>query len=71
MSDRLLAAAARSKELEAAASDLRCEIEQVRLARDELLRERDAKIEVRPESRVARWYIFKHKIPIWVNFGGT
>jgi hypothetical protein len=21
-------------------------------------------------SRVARWYIFKPKIPIWVNFGG-
>jgi hypothetical protein len=21
-------------------------------------------------SRVARWFIFKHKIPIWVNFGG-
>jgi hypothetical protein len=20
--------------------------------------------------RVARWYIFKPKIPIWVNFGG-
>jgi hypothetical protein len=22
-------------------------------------------------DRVARWYIFKPKIPIWVNFGGT
>jgi hypothetical protein len=22
------------------------------------------------QSRVARWYIFKPKIPIWVNFGG-
>jgi hypothetical protein len=22
-------------------------------------------------SRVARWYIFKPKIPIWVNFGGS
>jgi hypothetical protein len=22
-------------------------------------------------SRVARWYIFKPKIPIWENFGGT
>jgi hypothetical protein len=21
-------------------------------------------------GRVARWYIFKPKIPIWVNFGG-
>jgi hypothetical protein len=21
-------------------------------------------------TRVARWYIFKQKIPIWVNFGG-
>jgi hypothetical protein len=21
-------------------------------------------------ARVARWYIFKPKIPIWVNFGG-
>jgi hypothetical protein len=21
--------------------------------------------------RVARWYIFKRKIPIWVNFGGS
>jgi hypothetical protein len=21
--------------------------------------------------RVARWFIFKPKIPIWVNFGGT
>jgi hypothetical protein len=23
------------------------------------------------ESRVARWQIFKPKIPIWVNFGGS
>jgi hypothetical protein len=22
------------------------------------------------KTRVARWYIFKPKIPIWVNFGG-
>jgi hypothetical protein len=22
-------------------------------------------------SRVARWYIFKPKIPFWENFGGT
>jgi hypothetical protein len=22
------------------------------------------------QSRVARWFIFKPKIPIWVNFGG-
>jgi hypothetical protein len=22
------------------------------------------------QSRVARWFIFKAKIPIWVNFGG-
>jgi hypothetical protein len=22
------------------------------------------------ESRVARWFVFKPKIPIWVNFGG-
>jgi hypothetical protein len=22
-------------------------------------------------ARVARWYIFKPKIPIWVNFGGS
>jgi hypothetical protein len=22
------------------------------------------------QSRVARWFIFKQKIPIWVNFGG-
>jgi hypothetical protein len=22
------------------------------------------------ESRVARWFIFKPKIPIWDNFGG-
>jgi hypothetical protein len=22
------------------------------------------------QSRVAKWYIFKPKIPIWVNFGG-
>jgi hypothetical protein len=22
-------------------------------------------------SRVARWFIFKPKIPIWVNFGGS
>jgi hypothetical protein len=21
-------------------------------------------------SRVARWFLFKPKIPIWVNFGG-
>jgi hypothetical protein len=21
-------------------------------------------------GRVARWYIFKPKVPIWVNFGG-
>jgi hypothetical protein len=24
-----------------------------------------------PQGRVARWYIFKHKIPIWVNLGGS
>jgi hypothetical protein len=23
-----------------------------------------------PEARVARWFLFKKKIPIWVNFGG-
>jgi hypothetical protein len=23
-----------------------------------------------PGSRVARWFIFEPKIPIWVNFGG-
>jgi hypothetical protein len=23
-----------------------------------------------PEARVARWFLFKTKIPIWVNFGG-
>jgi hypothetical protein len=22
-------------------------------------------------ARVARWYFFKQKIPIWVNFGGS
>jgi hypothetical protein len=22
------------------------------------------------DSRVARWFLFKPKIPIWVNFGG-
>jgi hypothetical protein len=22
------------------------------------------------ECRVARWFLFKPKIPIWVNFGG-
>jgi hypothetical protein len=22
------------------------------------------------ESRVARWFVFKPKIPLWVNFGG-
>jgi hypothetical protein len=21
-------------------------------------------------SRVARWFVFKPKIPIWINFGG-
>jgi hypothetical protein len=25
---------------------------------------------VRVHSRVARWFVFKTKIPIWVNFGG-
>jgi hypothetical protein len=25
----------------------------------------------RPFTRVARWHIFKPKIPIWVNFGGS
>jgi hypothetical protein len=24
-----------------------------------------------PEIRVARWFVFKTKIPIWVNFGGS
>jgi hypothetical protein len=24
----------------------------------------------RVPSRVARWFLFKPKIPIWVNFGG-
>jgi hypothetical protein len=28
------------------------------------------KSKARMEFRVARWYIFKPKIPIWVNFGG-
>jgi hypothetical protein len=23
-----------------------------------------------PKSRVAGWFVFKPKIPIWVNFGG-
>jgi hypothetical protein len=23
-----------------------------------------------PAGRVARWFVFKPKIPIWVNFGG-
>jgi hypothetical protein len=23
------------------------------------------------ETRVARWFVFKPKIPIWVNFGGS
>jgi hypothetical protein len=23
------------------------------------------------ESRVARWFVFKQKIPIWANFGDT
>jgi hypothetical protein len=23
-----------------------------------------------PKNRVARWYIFKPKIPIWLTFGG-
>jgi hypothetical protein len=23
------------------------------------------------KPRVARWYIFKPKIPVWVNFGGS
>jgi hypothetical protein len=23
------------------------------------------------ENRVARWYIFKPKVQIWVNFGGS
>jgi hypothetical protein len=22
------------------------------------------------KSRVVRWFVFKHKIPIWVEFGG-
>jgi hypothetical protein len=26
---------------------------------------------VAPGDRVARWFIFKPKIPIWVNFVGT
>jgi hypothetical protein len=21
-------------------------------------------------SRVARWFVFKHEVPFWVNFGG-
>jgi hypothetical protein len=25
----------------------------------------------RPETRFARWHIFKSKIPIWVNLGGS
>jgi hypothetical protein len=25
---------------------------------------------LRLECRVARWFVFKPKIPIWVNFGG-
>jgi hypothetical protein len=29
-----------------------------------------AKYEHRYKSRVARWYILKPKIPIWVKFGG-
>jgi hypothetical protein len=38
--------------------------------------ERDAQVrfgrsDKRLSSRVARWYIFKPKIPIWVNFGGS
>jgi hypothetical protein len=24
-----------------------------------------------PDGRVARWYLFKPKIPIWLNFGGA
>jgi hypothetical protein len=24
-----------------------------------------------PRRRVARWFVFKPKIPIWVNFGGS
>jgi hypothetical protein len=24
-----------------------------------------------PQNRVARWDIFKPKIPIWINFGGS
>jgi hypothetical protein len=31
----------------------------------------DALIVVVPESRVARWHIFKQKIPILVSFGGS
>jgi hypothetical protein len=29
----------------------------------------DTKKLVRTSARVARWHIFKPKIPIWVNFG--
>jgi hypothetical protein len=29
-----------------------------------------ADIEEAEQSRVARWYLFKPKIPMWVNFGG-
>jgi hypothetical protein len=24
-----------------------------------------------PHIRVARWYVFKPKVSIWINFGGT
>jgi hypothetical protein len=27
-------------------------------------------VEMYIEIRVARWFIFKPKIPIWINFGG-
>jgi hypothetical protein len=29
-----------------------------------------AAVSASPPDRVARWFIFKRKIPMWVNFGG-
>jgi hypothetical protein len=34
------------------------------------LSKQDEKKLALPISRVAGWYIFEPKIPIWVNFGG-
>jgi hypothetical protein len=27
--------------------------------------------QIQMSTRVARWFVFKPKIPIWVNFGGS